>query len=58
MRACVNDLPDVGFQTGRVNKWSAEGMLARFYLTRAGVESVNGVRNQQFLDSARYYSDG
>ena len=57
MRACVTDLPDNGYQVGRVNKWSAEGMLARFYLTRAGVESVNGVRNQQFLDSAKYYSD-
>jgi len=57
MRACATDLPDIGFQVGRVNKWSAEGMLARFYLTRAGVEAVNGVRNQQYLDSAKYYSD-
>jgi starch-binding outer membrane protein, SusD/RagB family len=56
MRAVANDLP-VSPVTGRVSKWSAEGMLARFYLTRAGVESVGGVRNQTFLDSAKYYSD-
>jgi len=31
-------------------------MLARFYLTRAGVESSGGTRNQQFLDSAKYYA--
>jgi hypothetical protein len=31
-------------------------MLARFYLTRAGVESTGGVRNQSFLDSAKYYA--
>ena len=57
MRACANDLPEKGYNVGRVTKWSAEGMLARFYLTRAGVESENGVRNQTFLDSARYYSN-
>jgi len=57
MRACANDLPEVPYAVGRVTKWSAEGMLARFYLTRAGVEAVGGVRNQTFLDSAKYYSD-
>lgn len=57
MRAIANDLPETAYQEGRVTKWSAEGMLARFYLTRAGVESENGVRNEQFLDSAKYYSD-
>ncbi len=57
MRAVANDLPEKPYDVGRVNKWSAEGMLARFYLTRAGVESVNGVRNQEFLDSAKYYSN-
>jgi hypothetical protein len=31
-------------------------MLARFYLTRAGVESSGGVRKQEFLDSAIYYA--
>lgn len=57
MRAVANDLPEVPYAQGRVTKWSAEGMLARFYLTRAGVESLNGVRNQAFLDSAKYYSN-
>jgi hypothetical protein len=57
MRAVANDLPETPDLTGRVTKWSAEGMLARFYLTRAGVESVGGVRNQSFLDSAKYYAD-
>jgi hypothetical protein len=53
----AEDLPDTPIQPGRVTRWSAEGMLARFYLVRAGVEATgpNG-RNQQFLDSAKYYS--
>jgi len=57
MRAAANGLPETPVADGRITKWSAEGMLARFYLTRAGVEAVGGVRNQAFLDSARYYSD-
>jgi hypothetical protein len=56
MRAVAEDLPETPTQTGRISKWSAEGMLARFYLTRAGVEAVGGVRNQSFLDSAKYYA--
>jgi starch-binding outer membrane protein, SusD/RagB family len=56
MRAVSEDLPETSPQVGRVNKWAAEAMLARFYLTRAGVESTGGVRNQQFLDSAKYYA--
>ncbi len=57
MRAVAEDLPETPVQVGRLTKWSAEGMLARFYLTRAGVESTgpNG-RNQTFLDSAKYYA--
>jgi len=57
MRAAANDLPETPIAVGRVTKWSAEAMLARFYLARAGVESQGGVRNQNFLDSAKYYSD-
>ena len=57
MRAVVEDLPAQPIQVGRLSKWSAEGMLARFYLTRAGVESTGGVRNQSFLDSAKYYAN-
>src|SRR5436190_12186731 len=56
MRAAAADLPETESQPGRLTKWSAEGMLARFYLTRAGVEGSNGMRNQQFLDSAKYYA--
>ena len=58
MRAVAADLPEQPIRPGRITKWSAEGMLARFYLTRAGVEAKgSGPRNQMFLDSAKYYSD-
>ena len=57
MRAAAEDLPETRTQEGKLTKWSAEGMLARFYLTRAGVESSGGVRKQEFLDSAKYYAD-
>jgi hypothetical protein len=40
---------------GRLTKWSAEGMLAKMFLTRAGLNQ-NGTRNQQDLDSAKFYS--
>jgi len=43
-------------QTGRLTKWSAEGMLARTWLTRAGVGST-GSRNQEYLDKARDYAE-
>ena len=56
MRAVVEDLPLTSVQPGRLNKWSAEGMLARFYLTRAGVEATGASRKQEFLDSAKYYA--
>ncbi|RYZ50258.1 MAG: RagB/SusD family nutrient uptake outer membrane protein, partial [Sphingobacteriales bacterium] len=57
MRALAGDLPLASAQPGRVNRWTAEGMLARFYLTRAGVEATGaGGRSQQFLDSAKYYA--
>ncbi len=57
MRSAANDLPEIPIAVGRLTKWSAEGMLARFYLTRAGVESEAGVRKQEFLDSAAYFSE-
>ena len=56
MRAAAADLPVAATQPGRLTKWSAEGMLARFYLTRAGVESSGGSRKQEFLDSAKYFA--
>lgn len=42
--------------TGRVTTWSAQGMLAKVYLTVAGLGQNGGVRNQAFLDSARQYA--
>lgn len=57
MRAAAEDLPETASAEGRLTKWSAEGMLARFYLTRSGVEANGGQRKQAFLDSAMYYSD-
>jgi hypothetical protein len=56
MKAAAADLPATAPQPGRVTKWSAEGMLARFYLTRAGVEASGGARKQEFLDSAKYFA--
>ena len=56
MRAAAQDLPETPVQPGRLTRWSAEGMLARFYLVRAGVEANGGVRNQVFLDSAKYFA--
>ena len=56
MRAAAEDLPETPVQEGRLSKWSAEGMLARFYLTRAGVEATGVTRKQEFLDSAKYYA--
>lgn len=57
MRAVAEDLPTTPVQVGRLTKWSAEGMLARFYLARAGVEATGvNARKQQFLDSAKYYA--
>lgn len=57
MRAAAADLPEVPGQTGRLSKWAAEGMLARFYLTRAGVEGTGTTRKQEFLDSAKYFAE-
>lgn len=42
-------------EKGRVTTWSAQGMLAKVYLTMSGLEG-NGTRNQQFLDSAKYFA--
>jgi hypothetical protein len=51
------NLLDEAVQPGRLTKWSAEGMLARTYLTRAGVGSTDGSRKQEFLDKAKDYAD-
>ncbi|MBX3240985.1 MAG: RagB/SusD family nutrient uptake outer membrane protein [Chitinophagaceae bacterium] len=57
MRDIAEDLPETPLRPGRLTRWSAEGMLARFYLTRAGVDGSGGGRNQAFLDSAKFYAD-
>ena len=53
----AQNLSSTPIAEGRVTSWSAKGMLARTYLTRAGVESVGGVRDQEFLDKARDMAD-
>jgi len=40
-------------QAGRVTTWSAQGMLAKVYLTKAG---LGGSRSQSDLDSAAFYA--
>lgn len=49
-------LPPTPIQKGRLTKYSAEGMLAKMYLIRSGVGRIEGNRDQNDLDSARYYA--
>lgn len=42
-------------QPARITKWSAEGMLARAYLVRSGLNHAGG-RDQKDLDSARLFA--
>lgn len=51
----AKNLPAVPYAQGRLSKWSAEGMLARMYLTRSGY-GASGTRNQSDLDSAKFYA--
>lgn len=53
----AENLAPEALQPGRLTKWSALGMLAKTYLTRAGVDSQGGGRKQEFLDKARDYAD-
>jgi hypothetical protein len=41
---------------GRVTTWSAQGMLAKVYLTVAGLNHSGGTRDQALLDSAAKYA--
>lgn len=41
---------------GRVTTWSAQGMLAKVYLTMAGLGQSGGSRNQEYLDKAKLYA--
>lgn len=57
IRYGTENLPETAVQRGRLTKWSAEGMLAKVYLTRAGIGASSATdRNQQFLDSAKYFA--
>jgi len=50
-------LPTTPVQPGRITKWSAEGMLARAFLTRAGLTGGGGgKRTQTDLDSAKLFA--
>lgn len=48
------NLMETAVQPGRLTKWSAEGMLARTYLTLAG---VSGSINTQHLEQAKTYAE-
>lgn len=54
LRFATDNLPKSD-QPGRVTTWSAQGMLAKVYLTRSGL-GQSGSRNQSDLDSAAYYA--
>lgn len=51
------NLTETSLQPGRITTWSAKGMLARTYLTRAGLGAGPNSRNQAFLDKARDLAD-
>lgn len=53
-RFAAENLPATAVQ-GRLTKYSAQGMLARMYLMRSGLNQ-KGTRNQSDLDSAKYYA--
>ncbi|HEY9261708.1 RagB/SusD family nutrient uptake outer membrane protein, partial [Chitinophaga sp.] len=56
MRFAAANLPAAPVQKGRLTKWAAEGMLAKIYLTRAGVGS-GLTRRQTDLDSAKWFAN-
>ncbi|MDB5120842.1 MAG: RagB/SusD domain protein [Sphingobacteriales bacterium] len=55
IRFAAENLPVTAIK-GRLNKYSAEGMLSRMYLARSGVGSSGGTRRQTDLDSAKYFA--
>lgn len=56
LKYAADHLPAAPFQQGRITKYTAEGMLAKMYLTRAGLGKTTGGRTQSDLDSAKYYA--
>lgn len=53
MRFAAKTLSKTPLQDGRLTQHAAQGMLAKMFLTRAG---ISGTRNQSDLDSAAYYA--
>src|SRR5262249_18840848 len=53
---CAQNLPATPVQPPRFTKWSAEGLLARAYLTRSGLTGSGGQRSAADLDSAIKYA--
>ncbi|KEO72996.1 RagB/SusD family nutrient uptake outer membrane protein [Anditalea andensis] len=53
LRFAAEHLPAQSVQRGRLNQWSAEGLLAKMYLTKAG---ISGTRNRTDMDSAAYFA--
>jgi starch-binding outer membrane protein, SusD/RagB family len=51
----VKNLP-TSDAVGRLTTWSAQGMLAKAYLTLAGLDAGFGTRNQALLDSAKFHA--
>ena len=57
MEFAAENLPEKPYQTGRVTKWSAKGMLARFYNTAAAfVRGSRGTTGSLSLGAADYYA--
>ena len=59
LRFAINNLPPAPKKEGRITKYSAEGMLAKMYLTRSGLgksDGAAGTRNQSDLDSAKFFA--
>jgi hypothetical protein len=53
IRYAAKTLTATPIQDGRLTKCAAQGILAKMFLTRAG---ISGTRNQSDLDSAAYYA--
>lgn len=56
MRYAAKNLHETSANPGRLNKYAGQAMLARMFLTHAGVNVTGGAqRRQSDLDSAAYY---
>jgi hypothetical protein len=55
LKQAIEWLPEKAQQRGRIDKYSACGLLAKVYLTKSGY-GRNGDRNQDDLDNAKEYA--